>query len=124
MTHISNRSLIGSFTILFIISTTILLIASTARTPVPAWGGYVEVGIVLLIALTVFLIYQRGKSTPCYDVSFQVAIYLFPLFLVGMWIYRNSLDFNILLPGLAWRSYFFLSILPHAIRLWARELSP
>jgi hypothetical protein len=121
MTHISNRSLIGSFTILCIISTTILLIASTARTPLPAWGGYLDVGIVLLIALTGFMIYQRNKSSPRYDFSFQVAIYLFPLALVGMWIYRNSLDFNILLPGLAWRSYFFLSILPHAICLWSRE---
>jgi hypothetical protein len=74
MTRISNRILIGSFMILFIISSTILLIASTARTPVPAWGGYLDVAIVVLIAL-------------------------------------------------AWRSYFFLSILPHAIRLWTLELS-
>ena len=110
--------------ILFIISSTILLIASTARTPVPAWGGYLGVAIVIIIALAGFMIYQRNQSASRYDLSFRVATYLFPLILVGMWIYRNSLDFNILLPGLAWRSYFFLSILPYAIRLWALEPSP
>ena len=41
-----------------------------------------------------------------------------PLILVGMWIFRDSLDFNILLPGLAWRIYFLLSILPHVLSLW------
>jgi hypothetical protein len=110
--------------ILFVISTTILLIASvasTSRTPVPAWGGYLDVGIVFLIAFSGFVIYQRNKSTPRYDISHHMAIYLFPLMLVGTWIYRDSLDFNIFLPGVAWRTYFFLSTLPHAVNLWTSE---
>ena len=122
MTKISNKFYIVSFIILFAISTAILLIASTARSPVPAWGGYLDVGIVVLIAFNGFAIYQRNnKSTPRYGISYQVAIYLFPLILVGMWIYRDSFDFNILLPGMAWRTYFFLSILPHALNLWKSE---
>jgi hypothetical protein len=121
MNKISNQFYIVSFIILFVISTTILLIASTARTPVPAWGGYLDVSIVLLIALIGFIIHQRNKSGPRYNISHQIAIYLFPLILVGMWIYRDSLDFNILLPGVAWRTYFFLSILPHALSLWKLE---
>jgi hypothetical protein len=106
---------------LFAISSTILLIASTARTPLPVWGGYLDVGIVVLIAFAGFIIHQRDKSILRYEFSHQVAIHLVPLVLVGMWIFRNSLDFNILLPGLAWRIYFFLSILPHALRLWTLE---
>jgi hypothetical protein len=121
MPKISNKFYIVSFIILFAISTTILLIASTANTPAPAWGGYLDVGIVVLIALAGMTIYQRNKSTPRYDISHQLAIYLFPFILVGAWLYRNSLDFNILLPGLAWRTYFFLSILPHAVGLWKSE---
>lgn len=121
MTNISNKSYIVVFMILFTISTAILLIASTAKTPVPPWGGYVDIGIVFLIAFTGFVIYQRNKSTPRYDVSHQFATYFFPLILVAMWVYRGALDFNILLPGAAWRSYFFLSILPHAITLWNLE---
>jgi hypothetical protein len=121
MTKISNKLYIVSFIILFAISTTILLIASTANIPAPTWGGYLDVGIVVLIAFTGFVIYQREKSAPLYNTSYQVAIYLFPLILVLMWLYRDSFDFNILLPGAAWQTYFFLSILPHAINLWKSE---
>ena len=121
MNKVSNKFYIVSLIILFVISTAILLIASTAKAPIPAWGGYLDVGIVILIAFTGFAIHQRNKSAARYDISHQVAIYLFPLILVGMWSYRNSLDLNILLPGVAWRTYFFLSILPHALGLWKSE---
>ena len=123
MARISGRFYITSFFLLFCISTAILLIASTARTPAPAWLGYLDVGIVVLIALAGFAIHQRKKITPRYDISHQVGVYLFPLILVGMWIYREALDFNSFLPGVAWRTYFFLSILPHALSLWKSELS-
>lgn len=121
MTKISNKVYIVSFITLFAISTAILLIASTAKIPVPSWVGYLDVGLVVLIAITGLTIHQRNKSTPRYDISYQVAIYLFPVMIVGMWLYRNSLNFNILLPGLAWRTYFFLSILPHFLMLWNPE---
>jgi hypothetical protein len=121
MSKVSNKFYILSFVILFGVSTALLLIASTAKTPLPAWGGYLDVAIVVLIAFTGITIHQRNKSAPRYDMSYQVAIYLFPLILVGMWFYRNSIDFNILLPGLAWRTYFFLSILPHGLNLWKFE---
>ena len=117
MKRVSNKFYVVSFFILFGISTAILLIASTAKTLLPAWGGYLDVGIVVLIAFCGFAIRQRDKSTPRYETSHQVAVYLFPLVLVGMWLYRDSIDFNILLPGLAWRTYFFLTILPHALNL-------
>ena len=121
MRKVSNKFYIASFLILFGISTALLLIASTAKTPLPAWGGYLDVAIVVLIAFTGITIHQRNKSAPRYDISHQVAVYLFPLILVGMWLYRNSIDFNILLPGMAWRTYFFLSILPHGLNLWKFE---
>ncbi len=118
MAKISNQLYIASFIILFAISTIILLIASRSSAPLLAWVGYLDVGLVVLIAFTGFAIHQRDKNIRRYDISYQVAIYLFPLLLVGMWIDRNSLDFNILLPGVTWRTYFFLSILPHALSLW------
>src|SRR5689334_4370442 len=98
MDKISNQLYIASFMILFCVSTAILLTASTSKTPVPLWGGYLDVGIVVLIALIGFEIHRRNKNAPRYDISHQVAIYLFPLILVGMWVYRDALDFNILLP--------------------------
>ena len=124
MTNSSNRFYILLFFLLFVVSTIILLIASTADIPAPAWGGFLDVAIVVLIAFTGFMIYRRNKSAPRYDISHQVAIYLFPVIIIGMWVFRDSLDFNILLPGVAWRTYFFLSILPHALGLWGLETRP
>jgi hypothetical protein len=121
MRRFSSLFLILSFVILFSISTALVLMASTAKTPLPAWGGYLDVGIVVLIAFTGIMIHQRNKSAPRYDISHQIAVYLFPVVFVGMWVFRNSIDFNILLPGLAWRTYFFLSILPHSMNLWKLE---
>lgn len=121
MANISNKSYIALFILLFVISTTILLIASIAETSLPAWGGYLDVGTVFLIAFTGFIIHQRNRSTPRYEVTHRLAVYLFPFILVMMWVFRDTLDFNILLPGAAWRTYFFLSILPHAITLWKSE---
>jgi hypothetical protein len=123
MMRLSNRFYVAAFSVLFLISSVILLIASTAATPVPAWGGYLDVGIVVLIAVCGFIIYRRSKSPPRYDTSYQIAIYLFPLLAAGLWVNRDSLDFNILLPGVAWRTYFLLSILPHALNLWIPEHS-
>jgi hypothetical protein len=121
MTKHSNQLFIGSFLLLFVISTIIVLVASTAKNPIPAWGGYLDVGIVFLIAVCGFMIHRRNANEPRYDVGYQIALYLFPLILVGAWVFRNSLDFNILLPGLAWRAYFFLAIVPHALALWKSE---
>lgn len=124
MTKASNTFYIVSFFFLFLSSTTILLIASTAQSPVPAWGGYLDVSIVVLIAILGFLIYGRDQSTPRYEISHQIPIYLFPITPVWMWLVRGALDFNTLLPGLAWRIYFFLSILPHALSLWKLDRHP
>ena len=121
MIKFSDKFYIVSFIILFAISTAIVLIASTAKSPLPAWGGYLDVGIVVLIAITGITIHRRNNSTSRYDISHRVAVYLFPVVLVGMWLYRDSIDFNILLPGLAWRTYFFLSILPYGVNLWKSE---
>jgi hypothetical protein len=86
MNKVSNKFYIVLFFILFGISTAILLIASTAKTPLPVWGGYLDVGIVVLIAFCGFATRQRDKSTPRYETSHQVAVYLFPAVLVGMWL--------------------------------------
>jgi uncharacterized membrane protein YkvI len=106
MTKIANKLYIVTFIVLFVISTAILLIASTAKTALPVWGGYLDVGLVVLIAFTGITIHQRNKTAPRYDISHQVAVYVSPAVLVGMWLYRDSIDFN---------------ILPHGLNLWNFE---
>ena len=116
-----GKILFISFLFLYIASIAIVLTASTAQSPLPAWGGYLDVGIVALIFITGFSVHRMNESRPDYYISHQAAVYLFPIILVGLWIYRELLDFNILLPGLAWRTFFFFSILPCGLHLWKQE---
>ena len=116
-----EKILFISFLALYTVSIAIVLIASTAKSPLPAWSGYLDVGIVALIFITGFAIHRMKESRPDHYISYQAAVYLFPIILVGLWIYREILDFNILLPGLAWRTFFFFSILPYGLNLWKQE---
>ena len=102
-----EKILFISFLLLYTVSIAIVLMVSTARSPLPAWGGYLDVGIVALIFINGFAIHRMKESRPDHYISYQAAVYLFPIILTGLWIYREILDFNILLPGLAWRTFFF-----------------
>ena len=113
-----EKTLLVSFFLLYTVSMAIVLIASTAKSSLPAWGGNLDVGIVALIFINGFAIHRMKESRPDYYISYQAAVYLFPIILTGLWIYRKIFDFNILLSGMAWRTFFFFSILPHGLNLW------
>ena len=113
-----GKALLSIYLLLYTISTLILLIASTAKTPLPKWGGYIDVSIAVLIVVLGFTIFGMNKLSLQYETNHRVALYLIPTLLLGMWLFRNSFDFNILLPGLAWRTFFFLHILPYGLNVW------
>jgi hypothetical protein len=115
---LSNRLLLISFYISYLVSFVFLLIASLSKTPLPSWGGYLDVGFVLFIVALSMMIFSRGKSNPSFETGHRAALNILPVLLLGMWILRNTFDFNILLPGLAWRTFFFLHILPYGAPLW------
>ena len=115
----TNRLILIAFYVSYIISISLLLIASTARIPLFAWGGYVDLGIAILIAALGFVIFSRGKGNPQFQIGHRAALNIVTIALLGMWVLRNSLDFNILLPGLAWRIFFLLHILPYGVNLWS-----
>lgn len=121
MNNNSNRTILVIFYISYIVSILLLLIASISKTPLPAWGGYFDVGLVIFILLLSFIIFGRGKSNPNYQTSHRVALNILPIILLGMWVLRHAFDFNILLPGLAWRTFLFLHILPYGLNLWKPE---
>ena len=116
-----GKTLFGVYLLLYTISTLILLIASTAKAPLPKWGGYVDVGIAVVIAVLGFTIFGLNKMSLQYETNHRVTLYLLPIILLGMWYFRNLIDFNVLLPGLAWRTFFFLHILPYGLNLWKVE---
>jgi hypothetical protein len=119
MSH--GKTLFGVYLLLYAISTLILLIASTAKAPLPQWGGYVDVSIAILIAVLGFTLFGMNKMSLQYETNHRVTLYLLPIILLGMWYFRNLIDFNVLLPGLAWRTFFFLHILPYGLNLWKIE---
>ncbi|HEY7625244.1 MAG TPA: hypothetical protein VIA63_09490 [Candidatus Limnocylindria bacterium] len=56
--------------------------------------------------------------------SHAVAAIVPALVLAAMWWYRDSLDFNVLLPGLAWRTWLVLYTLPSILTLFRRTAQP
>jgi hypothetical protein len=110
---------------LLVISVTLLLIASTAPVAFEpgqlTWQGVVDV-------VTAFAVVLAGigvtiKAAVLVDdqarrLSYGIATVLPALLLVSMWLFQDRLRWNVLLPGLAWRTYVLLFSLPPALALW------
>ena len=99
----------------------ILLWASVTPPPLPMWGGLVDVP--LAFGLVVMAAVLHYRTTPRVDLaalrwSHHVITYLPALLFVGLWLYRDHLIWNVLLPGLAWRTYLLVQMLPTLIAAW------
>lgn len=69
---------------------------------------------------TGFLIWRRAGNAAGireFRIGHGVAAIVPALGLLAIWWYRESLDFNILLPGLAWRTWLVLYTVPSALAL-------
>ncbi len=99
----------------------LLIWASTTPPPLPRWGGAIDVGLALTLAATVFLLQSRvgGLGEPADIWRAHATLTTFPsVVLVAIWIGRAHLDFNILLPGLAWRLFLLLYAVPAILAAW------
>ena len=70
------------------------------------------------------LVYVKGNALVddrARQLSYGVATIVPALCFVGMWLLADRLRFDILLPGLAWRTYFVLTTLPAALAVWGRK---
>lgn len=102
---------------------TLLLIAST-RSDLPAWGGPLDVVIAFTLVATAVLTWRRaGEHAGLRELRIgHGVVAIVPAFvLIAIWWYRESLDFNILLPGLAWRTWLVLYTVPSALALVMRH---
>jgi hypothetical protein len=109
--------LVGLALVQLATSLALLLYAST-RTDLPSWGGPLDVVIAFTLVATAFLIWRRAgtRTTPSdLRLGHRVAAGVPALLLAALWWYRDALDFNVLLPGLAWRTWLVLYTLPFAL---------
>ena len=70
------------------------------------------------LVATGFLIWRRAGNRVGLEefrAGHAIAAIVPALALAAIWWYRESLDFNILLPGLAWRTWLVLYTVPSAL---------
>jgi len=95
-----------------------LLLISSTRADLPSWGGPLDVLSAFTLVGTSVLIWRAaGDRVGLRELrdGHTVAATVPALVLVGIWWYREALDFNVLLPGLAWRTWLVLYTVPSAL---------
>lgn len=103
------------------VSLALLLIASTGRERLPSWAGPVDGVIAFLVVATLALVHARSASrveATTLRASQTAMTVIVPGAFVLLWLFRDRLDWNILMPGLAWRSFVVLSGLPLSLAAW------
>jgi hypothetical protein len=104
-----------------IVSVALLLIASTARSNLPEWGGAVDVAIALALVATaawIWTLAPRKRDAWALSVGHTAAATVPALVIAAVWFFRSELDLNVLLPGLAWRTFIVLYSIPAALSVW------
>jgi len=117
-----RRALVGAFVLELIASFALLLTAST-RSELPVWGGPVDVVLAFAVVATAAGIWMRAakvRDASSLAIGHAAAATLPALEIVAVWWFRGELDLNILLPGLAWRTFIALYTLPSALDVWRR----
>ena len=129
MSRQSDRRLIAATIVLFVASTLFPVVAAVVQPePTPRWAGLADVAVALVtvgfgftiatrarerfddrVVRSVFRVYRTGATA----LLALIGIY----FVVG-----DRIGWHILLPGLAWRAWLLVWVLPAALTLW--EESP
>ncbi|MEO8451715.1 MAG: hypothetical protein ABI647_18125 [Gemmatimonadota bacterium] len=118
------RALVLVGLLMLVVSVGLLLYASTHPGALPRWGGMVDVALAFLLVgwlAALHVKYRPAISPMVLLASNQVFAFLFPLVFVGLWFSADRLTWNILLPGLAWRSFVVVQGLPVAMAAWSEE---
>ena len=124
---IRARTLILAGGGLLAVSTAFPVVAGLMRTPASGWLGTADVVVAALLVCQAFLIAAWGsaKADPgVSDMSLRVLRSGANLFLVLVVVYflaGHRVKWDILLPGLAWRAWLFVWVLPGALALWHRS---
>jgi hypothetical protein len=105
----------------FVVSLALLFIASTSSERLPRWCGFLDVLFVLTLVVTIELI-RRAATYRIQNrelkISYQIATSLPTVLFLALWFAADSLIWNTLLPGLAWRTFLLLYGLPFGLTAW------
>jgi hypothetical protein len=91
----------------------------------PAWGGPLDVAAAAVLFVIALWLWSRaqGRIEPfSLHVTHIVAAMLPALTLAALWAWRDQLDLNVLLPGLAWRMFLVLYSLPSVLTVWRQPI--
>ena len=116
-----RRLLVVAGVLEVVVSVTLLLIASTARSSLPAWGGPVDVALAFALVGTgawIWVVAPKVRDVAALSVGHAAAATVPALEIAAIWFLRDQLDLNVLLPGLAWRTFIVLYSVPAAIDAW------
>jgi len=104
-------------TVLFIASVSLLLYPSTHRDP-PRWGGPVDVAVAFAVVGVSMWIYLKAGGNVAgkpVEISYTIATVLPTVVILAMWIFADRLIWNVLLPGVAWRMWLLLYMVPRTL---------
>jgi cytochrome bd-type quinol oxidase subunit 2 len=111
----------------FCISAAILLLASRNDiSKFPVWFGVVDAALAVTLVLT--LLFAKAAEGGPNEVravrrSYSILTYFAPAVIVAVWVFRDALLLNTLLPGLAWRTYVLFELLPTALTIFSKKSS-
>lgn len=120
-----KRAILLAAAMLFIVSSSFPVAASVLRLdPPPRWLGLIDVVLAFaLIVLGMVIVSRKPKDFDAQIVEAAFRAYralanalllLLALFLVV----GDAIEWSILLPGLAWRAWLLVLVLPSWIALW------
>ena len=105
------------------VSTAFPIVASLMPREAPLWLGVVDVGIAAALLATSFVVVAKGPRSTSGPVAEATASILraaatgFLLLLVVFFVAGEAIKWSVLLPGLAWRGWLFVYVLPSWLAL-------
>lgn len=124
----SSRLLLFGSAGLFVVSSLFPLAASVLDVnPLPSWVGVADVVIAgALIALGIVLMSKTPREVSGPVLANCVRAYrglasAFLILLVLFFVAADQVRWNILLPGMAWRAWLLVMVLPSWITAWRSE---
>jgi hypothetical protein len=104
---------------LFVLSATLLGIASVSPETVAQIPtlGYVDAAAAFALVVLLAIFERQRRTLQVQDLILSLGIIgvVLPAMFVGLWLGREGIVWNTLLPGLAWRSFVLLWGLPSVI---------